>query len=723
MPSTVLQHLIARVEELIKLGQNDQAEAICLQAINASPQQADGWSWLGVTHLLRQQMAEAEVAFRRAANLRPNDPQIWSNLGTACMGQQRFDQAEACYRNALSIQPSTASYWDNLAAACNRQQKWSDAAQALQTSLNLNPQNALAWENFAAAEERSGNFESARNAYANSLTIAPNPEAGLKFAALLIRLGELPLAVHVLRQIVEQVPNHAMAWLILGDVLELFGDATEAERAYRQGLAAEPNLRQAKLSLGTFLRNCLRYSEAGSLASELVAANPADEDAWALIATIKQGQGEIADSLTAISYAITLSVTPTGHHRFLLGALQYADNIAPLQLLAEHRLWNDKYFGEAPARPAAAVAKPQSSIAGRRSSPIRIGFLSANFGQHPIAFLALPAIEHLDRSRCNVALYSDRHSEDEFTARFKAAGDNWRTIAGQTDEDVVRQITADEIDILVDLMGHTGPRPSLFARKPASVQIAWLGYPGTTGLAAMDFLLADRFHIQPGEEAWYSESILRLPHGYACYSPPNYLPEVNALPALANGVITFGSLSNPSKLSPTTLNIWGEILRRVPASRLLLRYGGLDEPQCQAAIRGHFSQRGISPDRIILEGNSRHADHLATYRRIDLALDTQPYSGGVTTCEALWMGVPVITFPGKTFAGRHATSYLANAGYADFIAADANGYIEKAVEWSQRIDDLTALRPQLHTQASQSPIGDTKSFGTTFLDAIQRVLD
>jgi len=242
-------------------------------------------------------------------------------------------------------------------------------------------------------------------------------------------------------------------------------------------------------------------------------------------------------------------------------------------------------------------------------------------------------------------------------------------------------------------------------------------------MAAMDFLVADRYHVRPGEEAWYSEEVLRLPHSYACYGPPEYASEVGPLPAAASGRFTFGSFNNPAKLTPRLIDAWAAILQRVPESQLLLRFGGLDEPQVQAPIRERLAGHGIAAERIIMEGNSPHPELLAAYGRVDLALDTQPYSGGVTTCEALWMGVPVVTWPGRTFAGRHSTSYLSSAGFTEFVAADVAGYIDLAVQWAGRLEELAALRRSLRERIRQSPVCDAEQFAKDWIAALERAFE
>jgi predicted O-linked N-acetylglucosamine transferase (SPINDLY family) len=426
------------------------------------------------------------------------------------------------------------------------------------------------------------------------------------------------------------------------------------------------------------------------------------------------------EALVARRRAYSLDPRPDRHTRLLM-AMQYAGDPTPTQLLETHREWDSDH--------ARQFLPPESSKRSRSSKPLRLGFISQDFARHPIAFLASPAFQQLTKLKCPIVCYSDRPAEDEYTDRFRGTAEHWRKIADQTDEDVAKQIRQDEIDILVDLMGHTGNRLLVFARKPAPVQVTWLGYVGTTGLTAMDYLLADRFHVRPGEEEYYTEKVLRMPNGYACYGPPEDAPQVGPLPALRNategvpyraGRVTFGCFNNPAKYAPSILDAWAEILRRLPGARLLLKYGGLGDPQMQQRLRGEFARRGVDAGRIVLEGWSPHRELLAAYNRVDLALDTQPYSGGLTTCEALWMGVPVITIPGKTFAGRHSVSHLTNAGYPQFIAADAAGYVELALYWANHLGELAAIRREMREKVSRSPLCDASQFAGDFLAVLRQ---
>lgn len=704
---------LQQIQSHLKAGEFEAALPLGKKLVEQAPNQAASWFALGQVQLMRVELPMAESCFEQAVRLDPKNAVHWTNLALAVLGRGRAKDAEAHARRAIALDPTTDAVWINLGSSLYHQNRWAESAAAYREAIARAPQNAAAWSNLGSAEIRQENLEAAQAALERSLTLGPNPETAVMYGTLLMRRNQLSLAAHILQQVIAQAPDLHLAWLAWGDVQGMLGFPAVAEKAFRRVLQADPRNYQAQLNLALSLLTQFHIAEAEKVARELVAAHPKDAEAWAMLAGIQQASANTIESLQAYQRAVELAPDHSRHSR-LLAAMQYAIDAYPEGLLAAHRVW-DATYGRGPRFPPVPAG-----VSSQSNRPLRIGFLSANFNRHPIAFLALPLLENMDRSRATTLLYSDRFEEDQFTSRFKAAADVWHSVGVTIDDELAALMRHDEVDVLIDLMGHTGRRLPLLARKPVPLQVTWLGYAGTTGVAAIDYLIADRFHVRPGEESWYQEAVLRLPHSYAIYGPPPYLPAVNALPAKAGGQFTFGCLNNPAKFTPKLLNAWAEILKRAENSRLFLQFAGLGEKDIQAPIRQRMIDQGIPPDRLRFSGTATHPEFLAAYNEIDLALDTQPYSGGVTTCEAPWMGVPVVTCPGNTFAGRHSTSYLTSAGLGEFVAADLTGYIDLAVSWANRVDELGELRATLRERAAASPIADAKQFAQDFVSMISQ---
>jgi protein O-GlcNAc transferase len=707
-----LDAAIAQIEEWMRRGALDAAESSCRQVLQHSPEDSRAWNCLGLITLVRGAFDQAEAALKRAAALAPGNADAWNNLSAALFQQGKLDEAAECARSAIAHGNATAAPWLNLGHIAVRQQQWGEASTAYRQALSLDPQQAAAWCNLAVAEQEQGRFDSAEAAFQRSLSLAPDDTTTrTQYAWLLAQRGQPERAIEAIRDLLLPVAGSAHAWVVAGHAYGSLGSRPSAIAAYRQALELAPERSDAASGLAAALANEWKLTEAEALIDRTLANDPSFVPGWGVAGGIQQTQGDAEQAVQYFRHALELKPDAQTHSNLLL-AMQYLAGAAPDSFLAAHRAWDAAYARALfPVAPAAVIRR-----GGGR--PLRIGLVSANFRRHPIAFLALPGLEQLDRKQCELVCYADRADEDEYTARFRAAAADWRPTAGLSPAELAEQVRRDEIDVLVDLMGHTGTRLLAFARKPAPLQMTWLGYVGTTGLAAMDCLLADRFHVCPGEESGYVEQVLRMPHSYACFGPPADAPAVGPLPARASGQVTFGSFNNPAKLSSLTIDTWSDILRQIPGSQLLLKFGGLDEPELQHRWRSRFGRRGIAPQRILLEGWSDPNALLATYGRVDLSLDTLPYSGGLTTCESLWMGVPVVTYPGATFASRHATSHLSNGGCAEFVATDRAGYVRLAIGWASRLDDLALVRASLRERVRQSPLCDATQFARDFLATI-----
>jgi len=353
---------------------------------------------------------------------------------------------------------------------------------------------------------------------------------------------------------------------------------------------------------------------------------------------------------------------------------------------------------------------------------LRVGFISADLGRHPVGLFLIGIFENLRQHAIDTICYSDRIVKDDLTQRFQSITTQWLDVSGHNNSRLAEQIRSDRIDILIDLAGHTSNnRLLVFARKPAPIQMTWLGYVGTTGLRSMDYILADHHLIPSDAEKYYCEKVLRMPDDYACYSTPTDAPDVGRLPVLEREYVTFGSLNNLSKITPAVVSVWARILHRVSNSRLVIRYRGLDDPGTRGRFFELFAAQGIPSDRLTLIGFSPRAVRMEIYHEIDIGLDTFPYSGATTTCDALWMGVPVVTYPLDTFASRQSLTHLMTVGLSEMVAHSLDEYVEIAVALADDSVRLAEIRAGLRARMVASPLCDEKRFAANFVGILRAV--
>lgn len=499
-------------------------------------------------------------------------------------------------------------------------------------------------------------------------------------ARALVAEGRLAEAFRRIKSAVLESPDDLALLMEFAGIYRAMGLLDRAEQAYRQVVDLAPNAIAALNNIGVIR---------GDL------GDAAGADAW---------------YEKAIAQA---SANPTLASNRLYNA-QFVPGVTARSLFPLHRAWDQRHG--TPWRNRWSVrAEPQDP-----TKRLKIGFLSGDFARHPIAFFVLPLFRAIDRSQCEVHAFVSGTRRDKFSAAFKQAADGWHELGDLTDDEVAALIEGTGIDILIDLAGHTlNNRLPVFARKPAPVQMSWAGYVGTTGMAAMDYVIADRHQAPPEDDANYTERIIRLPHSYVPYDPPATAPGVAPLPALQNGIVTFGGMHNPAKINDPVMRLWASVLARVPGSIIRLKYRGLDAPGSVARIHAAFASAGIAPDRVQLSGFAPPDELLAAYAAIDIALDAMPYSGGLTTCEALWMGVPVLTLRGASFAGRHATSYLSTLGLTDLIARSETEFVDRAIALATDRARLEHLRGGLRERMRASPLLDYAAFAADFMSAMR----
>ncbi len=528
--------------------------------------------------------------------------------------------------------------------------------------------------------------------------------------------GDHAAAADLYRESLELKPRDPRIWCNFGAELDASGQAEEADLAYRRALELDPALAQAWYNLGKSEQERGREGEAETCYRSALALldGVRDHELWQLAynnwGLLLQRQGRLEDAVKL--YREALAAVPAdaslrSNLLFLLTAMADAD---PDELLKEHRAWGKLHVRARAAH--ANLPDPERRI--------RIGYVSADFYSHPLAFFVLPLLANRDRARAEAVCYYNGVTQDRITTRLRQSADRWRDIRRLGDADADALIRADGIDILVDLSGHTaGNRLPLFGGKPAPVQVTFLGYANTTGLDTMDYRITDGYADPPGTEARYAEKLLRMPHSLWCYEPQRAVAPANPAPVLENGYVTFACFNGAYKLNQPLMKVWAAILHAVPDSRLMLvnvPTGGARE-----RIVAWLGAQGIGSGRLELHARLPTDEFWAAHRRADIALDPFPCNGGATTCETLWLGVPVITLAGQTFVARAGVSLLSNCGLTQLIACSPEEYVVLAAGLAREPLRLADMRVRLKESLPGSPLLDAPAYAQA-LDAHYRAI-
>jgi protein O-GlcNAc transferase len=524
---------------------------------------------------------------------------------------------------------------------------------------------------------------------------------------LLLGQGRMEEAADCFRKAVQFKPDHFEALNNLGTVFQVAGDFDQAIECYKKSLARNPKYAEAHSNMGNSLKNKGQHTEAVVSYRRALQEQPSNGRFLNNLAQTLADAGEYQESMDAFDRAIAAEPQNPMIFSSRLYAMHFAPQIDPEKMFQEHLDW-DMRFG-APLR---GEIKPHQNDRNpdRR---LRIGYVSADFREHPVANFLESFLPFHDAPKFEIFAYADFRKPDERTARFERMVARWRNITAMPDERVANLIRDDRIDILVDLAGHTsGNRLLVFARKPAPIQISYVGYPDTTGLSAMDYRITDAHADPPGAtERFHGEQLLRMPESFLCFDPPDGLKMPSDPPAVGNGFVTFGSSNAMTKINGPMLQLWARILCGLPNSRLILKNRNLIEAGFQGKIRQLFAVAGVDPSRIeLLPWALTRQRHLEFFERIDIALDTYPYHGTTVSCEGLWMGVPMLTMAGHIHLSRVGVSLLSNLGLQDWVAANPDEYVDLAIRKAADVDGLTRLRAELRQSMRDSILTNGKRF-------------
>lgn len=525
------------------------------------------------------------------------------------------------------------------------------------------------------------------------------------------RDGRYDDALELFREAIEYDDECFEAYMMLGMISMELGRLSESTVFFRSAAKLEPKNPEPQLSMAHLYFRTGSLAEAERACRRALALNVHNARALSLLGMIEMYGGRQADGFSHISKAVELNPDDGMIHSRKLMAMHYLTGIKPADLLHESRVWADRHSIQFGSHPTDIVSVDRDKV-------ITVGYLSPDLCSHPVGYFLQSVLPHHNRSRFKIICYSDRLHEDGMSAQLKDAADVWLPCRHMTDEVLYHQIINDGVDILVDLAGHTANnRLRLFSSKPSPVQITWAGYVGTTGLDSMDYIISDLSQSPSGTEEEYAEKILHMPQSYVAYEDFSDFPVVlTEIPCKENGYITFGCLGNSVKVNEAVMESWSEIMTRVPDSRLLLKFLFWRDSSVMSRFQNMFEKFGIARDRLVFEGATGRYEHLSAYNRVDIVLDTFPYSGGLTTIEALLMGVPVITLPHDTFASRHALGHLTTVGLQECVAQTLDDYISCAVALAQDVDRLSVLRRNLPVKARNSSLCD----GGSYCKALER---
>lgn len=610
------------------------------------------------------------------------------------------DRARKTLRDVLERDPSNASAHDLLGQVLLALGEVAPAIAAYDTAVRLDASSGGFRQHLAAALVAADRNEEALAALDEAQRLDPAAtDVQLDHSRVLASLGRASEASAAFERLLAGAPELAAAKLGLGDLQLANGDAKAAAGAARDVLDADPV-----------------SAPALDLLTRSYAAAPPDDAIDDLMGRVRKlvDRNRVREAAKAYKTIARLFPDATVAASQAVFVSNYFNEAEPLATMQRAR---DFAFG-LPRRVQPPDWRRRDRNPERR---IKIGFVSGDLRHHVVTRFLIGYVHLLDQARVELVAYSTSTIADTFTDKLKVSFSTWHRVDAMSDAELAALIEADGIDILVDLGGHspTG-RPALFALKPAPIQVTWLGYSGTTGIPEIDYILADGFVAPAGSDAEFSEAAWRLPDAYLCYTPP--VPEVplGPLPALANRTITFGSCNLLAKVSDATVALWARLLTKLPRSRLVLKSAALSYPDVVAETTARFARHGIGADRLTLIGFIEgHTSHYSAYNRIDIALDPFPYNGTTTTAEALWMGVPVLTLRGDRFIARVGESMLTAAGLSNWVAADADDFVAKAVAFASDVPALAKLRAGLRKQFLASPLCDGPRFAHSLEEAFR----
>ena len=708
------EFLCGLAEVLLRRGECDAAEQKVRQALEISPESPEGLVLLGRILAEKDDRHSALEAFQKALRIQKDFATGFCQYALVLQKFERGKEAIPQIRKACSLAPDSVEFQTNLAILLEQNARYMDALAAYGKAARMNPNVGFVWFRQGKLLNGLARYAEAVTAMEKAINLpGPSGDYFYEYGVALHKTNRFQEALDQYDKALAMGYNTAALHCNRGVIFKDFRKGGDAIMAFYNAVKMDPanvsflnNLGAAAFELGL-------NSEALECFELAVEKNPNLPTARNNIGNLLKDRARGMDALPHYRKAMELSPhDPDPQNNYLLCHM-YIPDMDPKRVFEEHKKWGL----------AASKKTPPSFKFKRRErgEKIRAGFLSADLCHHPVAYFMEPIFMGYDRDRFEFVAYGDQRKSDEFSARFATQVDTWRETSSYDHRALAKLIYEDRLDILFELSGHTAyNRLGVFALKPAPVQVSYLGYPGTTGLPTIDYRITDPLADPPGTtENLHTEKLVRLDGCAWCFKPDPAAPEVEPLPALRNGFVTFGCFNNMAKLNPALFETWAEILNRVPGSHLRLKARTLVDNGVREELKAYFTGRGIEEERLDFFGHTKKmSEHLGHYHSVDIALDSYPYHGTTTTCEAMWMGCPLVTQAGKVHVSRVGVSLLHSVGLKEFIAETREDYIAKAVALAGDIDRLVALRAGMRDRLKSSRLMNATEFSRDFEKAL-----
>jgi predicted O-linked N-acetylglucosamine transferase (SPINDLY family) len=704
-PRETADRLIAAGNRAEEAGRVEEACERYREAVQAAPGYAKAHLNLGIG-LEAAGAAEAAISsYEAALAIDPADPFAAYNLGKLLYTRESAAEAERLLRQALASRPAFPEAQVVLSRVLESQGNLGAAAAALEVALKLRPDDFGALCLYADVLVKQERLDEAQGAVKRALAIdAESVDANLALGALLLARGRPGEAEGPLRAVLKRDPRSVDAHALLFKVCDARGDLAAAAAEMEAVLRERPDWADALYNYGCVLKKLMRLADAENAFRRALAVDPGHLGACRMLGSVLFGQCRMDEALALYRTARERLPGDFDLESAELFALNSSGDIPDDALFARHAAFGARIEQAHPPRfePFRGARDPQRRL--------RIGYVSGDFCYHVVTLFALPVVERHDRSAFEVYCYSTGGREDDYTRKLSARADVWRNVSTLSASALADAINRDGIDILVDLAGHSGtPQLAVFAQRPAPVQATWLGYLNTTGLTRIHYRISDRHADPPGlTDRHHTETLVRLPHSQWCYRPFVSIACAESPPLARNGYVTFGSFNQALKISREVRRLWAEILRRLPGSRLVVL--GVGEGRARDDLVADLAGAAVERERVKVLPYVSQQDYFTWFNAVDIALDTMPYSGGTTSCDALWMGVPVVTAPGTRPSSRSTASILSTAGLPEWIASSPEDYVRLAVESSRDVAVLAGLRKSLRQRLRMSPLMDERSF-------------